>query len=72
MWYLVGLAAIVGGAMLVRKYLYSKPIGFAFEGERYTRHPDGRFTTEAGEPVAEPRLAAVKAHWDEINEVSLD
>jgi hypothetical protein len=71
MFYLVGLAAVVGGAMLLRKYLYSKPISFTFEGDAYVRLPDGSFTGPGGAPVISPQLERVKAHWDKINAVEV-
>ena len=71
MWYVIGFVAIVGGAMVARKYFYSKPIGFSFEGARYVRQPDGSFTDEAGTPVPADKLAAVKAQWQKINEVDV-
>lgn len=67
--WVLGFGAVVGGAMLLRKYLYSKPIEFSFEGQDYVRHPDGRFTSAAGAPVIDPELERVKAHWDRMNEV---
>jgi hypothetical protein len=70
--YLVGAAAVIGGAMLLRKYLYSRPVSFSFEGARYTRHPDGSFTSAEGAPVLSPQLEKVKAHWEEMSSATSD
>lgn len=67
MGWVIGFAALFGGAMLLRKYLYSKPIKFTFEGDAYVRHPDGSFTSPEGAPVISPELEKVRAHWDEMN-----
>lgn len=70
--YLVGAVAVIGGAMLLRRYLHSKPIRFNHDGATYVRHPDGSFTSAEGAPVLSPQLEKVKAHWDEINSSSSD
>ncbi|HEY1145528.1 MAG TPA: hypothetical protein VGE84_04235 [Allosphingosinicella sp.] len=66
MGYLIGLVVVAVGAMLLRKYLYSRPITFDCEGGSYVRLPDGRFFTREGLPVHGPQLEAVKAHWDRM------
>lgn len=65
--YLVGAAALVGGGVLLRKYLHSKPVRFTYDGAGYVHHPDGSFTSEGGAPVLSPQLEKVQAHWDEMN-----
>lgn len=65
--YLIGAAALVGGTMMVRKYLHSRPVTFAYDGATYVRHPDGSFTSPEGAPVISPELEKVRAHWDEMN-----
>lgn len=67
MGYVIGLVVIVGGALLLRKYLYSRPIRFKFEGATYVRQPDGSFTSIEGAPVVSPQLEKVKAHWEKMN-----
>ena len=70
--YLMGAAAVIGGAMLLRRYLYSKPIRFNYDGATYVHHSDGSFTSAEGAPVLSPQLEKVKAHWDEINSSASD
>ena len=68
MGYLIGLVAVAVGAMLLRKYLYSRPIPFTYEDAAYVRLPDGSFATREGSSIAGPQLEAVEAHWDRMNE----
>ena len=68
MGYLIGLVAVVVGAMLLRKYLYSRPIPFTCEGAAYVRLPNGDFATREGHPLPGHELDAVKAYWDRMDE----
>jgi hypothetical protein len=71
MEYLIGLVVIVSGAMLLRKYRYSRLIKFSFEGERYIKQPDGSFTYRDGRPVLSPEAERVSAYWDEISKIEI-
>ena len=70
--YLLGAGALIGGAMLLRRYLHSKPVTFTCDGDTYVRHPDGSFTSPEGAPVLSPELEKVKAHWDEVSSATSD
>ncbi len=64
MRFLLGLAAVAGGALALGKYLRSRPVRFDYDGATYVRHPDGSFTGPEGAPVISPQLEAVRAHWE--------
>lgn len=67
MGYLIGWVVVAVGAMLLRKYLYSRPITFECDGASYVHLPDGSFATRDGLPLHGPQLEAVKAHWDRMD-----
>ena len=66
----IGLVAVVGGTVLVGRYLGNRPRRFTFEGNAYVRHTDGTFTGSGGAPVLSPQLERVQAHWDEDHKSS--
>ncbi|MGB6053955.1 MAG: hypothetical protein WBG17_01815 [Burkholderiaceae bacterium] len=64
MEYLLGLIVVVAAAMLLRRYLYGRPIKFKFDGQRYIRMPDKSFCNADGTPIADTALAAgLQAYW---------
>ena len=65
--YLVGGVALVGGALLLRKYFHGRPTRFTYDGAAYVHHPDGSFTSEGGAPVLSPELEKVQAYWNETH-----
>ena len=55
---------VLGGSLLfvllvvwiARRLYFNRPFSFELNGAIYTRHGDGRFTTENGATVADPNL----------------
>jgi hypothetical protein len=55
---------VLGGSLLfvllvvwfARRLYFNRPFSFEPEGAIYTRHGDGRFSTESGVTVADPEL----------------
>jgi|GEM_PF-7066662 len=52
--------ATVVSLLLVRRWVYRRPIGFRFDGKLYKHHRDGHFTNGLGARIVDPaRVAAL-------------
>ena len=55
----IALAAMVS-LLLVRRWVFRRPIGFEVDGKLYRHHPDGHFTDGMGARIVDPaRVAAL-------------
>jgi len=64
MIWLVGAAAVLGGILLLGKFVGGGRFGY--RGRRYRRHGDGGFTYADGSAIFdEEERAEVEAHWND-------
>ena len=55
-----------------RRLYFNRPFSFELGGAIYTRHGDGRFTTESGATVADPKLLQQLAEeWHIVSNANL-
>jgi hypothetical protein len=52
------MLATVVSLLLVRRWVYRRPISFQFDGRVYKHHRDGHFTDSLGARIVDPALVA--------------